>query len=194
MNMIQTLIAAGAFLLLLLTSVGFSQVGPQMTITAESNGLVITGPASSQHFQMRIAGNNVTRKRTTKGYWFTAKGTEFQLFPEENSKFLITDIPYRLDDRAVLKLYQARFMHRNGELKIHSKWLKLASGNSALFWSYNKVVASPRSSTANQREMFLVLAGPGHVFGLFAPVPSGSSEREIRLLLTQVLGTLTFIE
>lgn len=40
--------------------------------------------------------------------------------------------------------------------------------------------------------MFLVVAGPGYVFGLFAQVPPGRTEADIRAVLTRTLGTLTF--
>ena len=179
---------------MLLSPFALSQVGSEMNITAEPNGLLITGPASSQHFQMRITGEHVTRMRTKKKYWFTADGIGFEFFSEENSKFLITDIPFKLDDKAVLKLYQSGFMHRNSNPKINSEWVNLANGQTALFWSYDKFVASPNNSMAKEKEMFLILVGPGHVFGLFAPVPKGGSERETRQLLARVLGTLTFSE
>lgn len=179
---------------MVLASIALSQVGPEMTITAEPNRLLIRGPASSQHFQMRITGEHVTRMRTKKKYWFTADGFGFEFFSEENSKFLITDIPYKLDDKAVLKLYLAGFLHRNSNPKIDSAWVKLANGQTALFWSYDKSVASPNSSSKKEKEMFLVLSGPGHVFGLFAAVPKGGTERDARQLLKRVLGTLTFSE
>lgn len=187
-------LTALVFVFLMLTSFALAQVGPEVRIVAEQNGLLIVGPASGQHFQMRITGENVARMRSKKKYWFTANGICFEFFSEENSKFLITDIPYALDDKAVLKLYLAGFIHRNGDPTIDSKFVRLTNGKTALFWSYDKFVASPESTLDKEREIFLVLTGPGHVFGLFAPVSKRGTELETRKLLTRVLGTLTFIE
>jgi hypothetical protein len=179
---------------MLMTSTVYGQVGPGLRVTSESNGLLLTGPASSQSFLMLIAGAYAERIHTQKKYWFRADGIRFEFFSEENSKFYITDIPYRLDDRRVLEMYKSGFLFRNGEPKIRSSWVELANSKTALFWTYDKFVASPDRGAMSEREMFLVLVGPGQVFGLFAPVPSGSSEKATKQLLIRTLGTLTFSE
>ena len=179
-------------LVLLLTSTAFTQVGPGIQLTSVPNGLLVTGPASSQRFEMRVTGENAERLRTQKKYWFRANGIRFEFFSEENSRFLPTDIPYRLDDRAVLRMFRSVSSRRNGNPNIRLSWLKLANGKIALFWSYNKFVATPNRDGKNEREMFLVLAGPGNVFGLFAPVLPGGSEAATKRLLVRTLGSLTF--
>jgi hypothetical protein len=175
-----------------LAAVSSAQVGPEIRFVPEAGGLTAIGPASGQYFRMRITGQNAGRLRTKKKYWFRADGVRFEFFSEENSRFLMTDLPRRLDDRVVLELYKSAFLRRNGSPKIRSSWVKLASGRTALFWSYEKFAATPGPPTAAERETFLILAGPGHVYGLFAPVPPGGSERETRRILTRTLGTLTF--
>jgi hypothetical protein len=177
---------------LALTSTAHGQVGSGMRVTSQPDGLVLTGPAASQSFQMRINGGNAQRIRTQKKYWFRADGIRFEFFSEENSKFYITDIPYRLDDRRALAMYKSGYLFRNGKPKIRSSWLKLANGKTALFWILDKFVATPDRGERHERELYLVLAGPGQVFGLFAPVASGSSEKLTKQLLIRTLGTLAF--
>ena len=183
---------AGAMIVLTMLGASQAQVGPGMRVISLADGLTVSGPASGQFFRMRIVGENVQRMRTTKKYWFLADGVRFEFFSEDNSHFLITDIPYRLDDRVVLRLYRSAFVHRNGDLKVNSDWVKLPSGEAAVFWSYDKSVATPEAAKSTEREMFLVVAGPAHVFGLFARVPADGSEKKVRRLLTRTLGTLTF--
>ena len=179
----------GTLLLGLVLSSGMlAQVGPGLRFEPQKDGLAVVGSA----FHMRISGKDAGRLRTKKKYWFRADGVKFEFFSEENSKFLPTNLPRRLDDRVVLELYRSVFLRRNGNPDIRSKRIKLSSGMTALFWSYNKFVASPGPPKTAEREMFLIVAGPGHVFGLFAPVPPNSTERETRDLLTRTLGTLTF--
>jgi hypothetical protein len=158
----------------------------------QSDGLTVSGAASGQFFRMLITGKDASRLRTKKKYWFRADGIKFEFFSEENTRFLSTNIPRSLDDGVVLKLYQSAFLRRNANPETRSKRVKLRNKMTALFWSYDKFVATPGPSKAAEREMFLIVAGPGHVFGLFAPVPPNGTERETRELLTRTLGTLSF--
>ena len=132
--------------------------------------------------------------RTKKKYWFRADGLSFEFFSEEYSRFLITDMPTRPSDRLILELYRSAFLHRNGDPKVNSRWIKLANGQEALFWTYKKFGASPNEGATYNREMFLVIVGPGHVFGLFAPIIASQTEAETRRVLTRTLGTLIFTE
>jgi hypothetical protein len=132
--------------------------------------------------------------RTKQKYWFRADGLSFEFFSEEYSRFLITDMPTRPSDRLILELYRSAFLHRNGDPKVNSRWIKLANRQEALFWSYRKFIASPNADPPIDREMFLIVAGPGHVFGLFAPVTSGHTEDETSRVLMRILGTLVFSE
>jgi hypothetical protein len=143
---------------------------------------------------MRISGVDARRIRTTKKYWFRADGVSFEFFSEEFSHFLITDMPHQPSDRLVLELYRSAFLHRNGGPKVTSRWIKLANDKEALFWSYKKFNASPDGRRSDDREMFLVIVGPGHVFGLFAPVSPGKTEAETKRILTRVLGTVVFAD
>ena len=179
---------------LMLASGASAQVGPGLRFLSDTNGLTVVGPAAGQFFRMRITGKEVGRLRTPKKYWFRADGLRFEFLSEENINFLPTDIPQRLDDRVVLELYRTQFLRANGNPKIRSKWVRLSSGMTALFWSYDKFVATPGPGNKSEREMFLIVAGPGHVFGLFAPVSRGGTEPETRRLLTRTLGTLTFLD
>src|SRR5215207_8596849 len=72
-----------------------AQVGPEIRSVSEADGLVITGPASGQHFRMRITGRDAGLLRTKKKYWFRADGIRFEFFSEENSRFLMTDLQRR---------------------------------------------------------------------------------------------------
>lgn len=173
-------------------TVSHAQVGPEIRFLPEADGLMVTGPASGQYFQMRITGSDFERLKTRKKYWFRSDGIRFEFFSEENSRFLMTNLPRRLDDRVVLQLYRSAFIRRNGDVKLRSSQVKLAGGRTALFWSYDIFVATPGGPNESVRAMLLVVAGPGHVFGLFATVPPSGTEREVRRLLTRTLGTLTF--
>jgi hypothetical protein len=179
---------------LILFSGAWAQVGPGLRFVPQADGLTVLGPASGQFFRMKIPGKDASRLRTKKNYWFRADGINFQFFSEENTKFLPTDIPHRLDDRAVVEFYESAFLRRRGNPGIRSKWVKLTSGRTALFGSYDKLAAAPGPGKGSEREMFLVIAGPGHVFGLFAPVPPDGSERETRDLLVRTLATLCFLD
>jgi hypothetical protein len=143
---------------------------------------------------MRITGKDVGRLRTTKKYWFRADGVSFQFFSEEFSHFLITDMPNRPSDRLILDLYRSAFLHRTGHPKVNSRRIKLANGQEALFWSYKKFSAIPTGGSREDLEMLLIAVGPGHVFGLFAPVAPGATEAATRNILIRTLGTLTFTD
>ena len=179
----------------LMLAVGaWTQVGPGMRFVPQPGGLTVTGPAGGQFFRIRITGKDAGRMRTKKKYWFRADGIPFEFFSEENTRFTPTDIPHRLDDRVVLDLYHSVWLRRNGSPHVKSRSVKLSNGLRALTWSYDRFVASPDPANETQREMFLIVAGPGHVFGLFAPVPPGGTERQTRELLTRTLATLRFMD
>ncbi len=179
---------------LMLTGGASAQVGPGLRFVPRPDGLTVTGPASGQFFRMLVTGRDAGRMRTKKKYWFRADGIPFEFFSEENTRFLPTDIPRSLDDRVVLDLCHSAWLRRNGSADIKPRSLKLSNGMRALTWTYDKFVANPNPVNGVERGMFLIVAGPGHVFGLFASVPPGSTERATRDLLTRTLGTLTFRE
>lgn len=72
----------------------------------------------------------------------------------------------------------------------HSLWIRLDSGKRALSWIYENHPAAPTKAVENR--MYLVVAGPMHVFGLFAIVKPGQTETQVRRVLTRTLGTLAF--
>jgi hypothetical protein len=141
---------------------------------------------------MRITGKDVGRLRTAKKYWFRADGVSFEFFSEEFSHFLITDMPISPSERLVLTLYLSAFLNRGGIRKVHSRLIKLANGKTALLEIHDKFVAAPNGNHANKREMSLAIVGPGHIFGLFAPVPADRTEADTRRILTRILGTMIF--
>lgn len=183
--------------ILMMTAVGTAraQVGPEMSDVRTADGMTVHGPVGGQYFRMQLRGKDTGRMRTKKKYWYRVDGVRFEFFSEAKNNFVMTNLPKALDDRVVLDLYRSDYLRRFAGSKPpnwRTAWIKLASGKTALFWSYKKDVATPKPGNISNHEMFLVVAGPGYVFGLFAQVPPGRTESDIRALLTRTLGTLTF--
>jgi hypothetical protein len=168
-----------------------AQVGTEMRQIKNARGILLVSSAYGGYFKMQIYGRNVQRVHTPKNYWYSADGIRFQFFSEENSKFVMTDVP-TLPDRTVLSLYRSDFLRRNSDekLKLRSSWIRLANKKTALLWSYDKHPAAPTPIV--EKEMFIVIATPAHVYGLFAQVPKGQTEAAVRRVLIRTLGSLTF--
>jgi hypothetical protein len=167
------------------------QVGPEMRQLKTSTGLTLISNASSDYFRMQISGRNVARVQTPKRYWYTTDGVRFEFFSEENSTFVMTDVP-TLPDRTILGLYRSDYIRRNdGEnLKLRSSWLKLANNETALIWTSTTRPAAP--TPVVEKQIYVLIATPMRIYGLLAPVQNGQTEAEVRRVLTRVLGTLTF--
>jgi hypothetical protein len=180
-----------------MTAATKAQVGPEMNDVRTATGMTIHGPAGGQYFRMELRGKDTGRLRTKKKYWYRIDGVRFEFFSEDRNNFVMTNVPKALDDRVVLDLYRTDYLRRFAGTKPpnwRSAWIKLANGKTAVFWSYKKDAATPKPGNISNHEMFLVVAGPGYVFGLFAQVPTDRSETEVRNILTRTLGTLTFHE
>ncbi|MFL6467539.1 MAG: hypothetical protein ACJ72Z_06245 [Pyrinomonadaceae bacterium] len=169
----------------------FAQVGPHMRHIKNERGLHIISNEPGNYFSIRIEGTAAARLHTPKKYWYTVDGIRFEFYSEENAKFVMTDVP-QLDDVVVLRLYRSELIRRFANLKpkIRSSWLKLANGKDALLLSYEGRPASPVPVT--DRQLFIVITGPMHVFGLFAPVLTGQTEAQVRRVLIRTLGTFAF--
>jgi hypothetical protein len=183
-------LALVAAIALLLTGISANgQVGYQMRDIKNADGLLIISDVEGNYFRMQIIGSNVYRLRTTKKYWYMADGIRFQFFSEENAHFVMTDVP-KLDDSIVLKLYRSEFLRRNADdkPKLRSSWLKLANNKTALL--FTRETRSPTPQRIPEKQMFLVVAGPMHIFGLFASVPPGQTEAQVKRVLIRTLGSL----
>ena len=184
-------LAVVAAIPILLAAVGANaQVGPDMRHINNTDGILIVSDVEGNYFRMQIKGGDVSRLRTTRKYWYTADSVRFEFFSEERAKFVMTDVP-KLDDRIVLQLYRSDFLRRfaDEKPKLRSSWLKLANNKTALLWIDETHPAAPQPIT--EKQIFIVVAGPMHVFGLFAPVPPGQTESQVRRVLVRTLGTLT---
>ena len=180
--------AAAMSIAVLLAGIGANaQVGPQMRETKTADGLLIVSSVEGNYFRMRIRGKNVSRLHTTKKYWYTADGVRFQFFSEENVNFVMTDVP-TLPDGTVLKLYRSDYLRRfaDGKPRLRSSWLKLANNKTALLFTSESRSAAP--------QIFIVIATPMHVFGLFAPVKAGQTDAQVKRVLIRTLGTFKFGE
>jgi hypothetical protein len=186
---------AKCFFVLIVVATGASslraQVGTEMRQIKNARGVLLVSSASGGYFKMQITGKNVQRVHTPKNYWYSADGIRFQFFSEENSKFVMTDVP-TLPDRTVLGLYRSDFLRRNADdkPKLRSSWVRLANNKTALLWSYDKHPAAPTPMV--EKEMYIVIATPSHVYALLAPVPKGQTEVAVRRVLIRTLGSLTF--
>ena len=169
------------------------QVGPGVRHVVVDGGLDIVGPAAGQTFRIEIRGRGASRLRTMKKCWYRVEGIRFELFSEENSKFVMTDVPVALGERVVLELYRSDIERRFPGDKVRSSWVKLAGGRAAILIVHETRVAAPDGDRF-ERDLFLVTTGPAQVFGLFAPIPAGTGENEVRRFLTRTLATLTFHE
>jgi hypothetical protein len=179
-------------LIMLAGSAVQAQVGPEMHHIKAGDGLEIVSDSEGNYFKLQITGEGVSRLKTTKKYWYTADGVRFVFFSEENSNFLMTDLPRRLEDDVILQLYRSEFLRRQASdrPKLRSEWIKLANGKRALLWSYINRPASPKPIT--QQQFFITIAGPTHVYGLFAMVAGSNSPAAVRRVLVRTLGSLTF--
>jgi hypothetical protein len=186
-KIIPTLAVVGAIALLLTGIHG--QVGYQMRDIKNADGLLIISDVEGNYFRMQIKGNNVSRLRTTKKYWYAADGIRFEFFSEENANFVMTDVP-KLDDDIILKLYRSEFLRRNADdkPKLRSAWLKLANHKAALL--FTRETRSPAPQRVTEKQIFLVVAGPMHIFGLFASVRPGQTEAQVKRVLVRTLGSL----
>jgi len=183
-------LAVVAAIPILLAAVGANaQVGPDMRHINNTDGILIVSDVEGNYFRMQIKGRDVSRLRTTRKYWYTADSVRFEFFSEESAKFVMTDVP-KLDDRIVLQLYRSDFLRRfaDEKPKLRSSWLKLANNKTALLWIDETHPAAPQPIT--EKQIFIVVAGPMHVFGLFAPVPPGQTESQVRRVLVRTLGSL----
>lgn len=183
-------IAVVAAIAILLVGVDASaQVGSEMRQINTADGLLIVSNAEGNHFRMQIKGRDVSRLRTTKKYWYTADSVRFEFFSEENAKFVMTDVP-KLDDSTVLRLYRSDFLRRfaDEKPKLRSSWLKLANNKTALLWIDETHPAATGPIT--EKHMFILINGCMHIFGLFAPVPPGKTETQVRRVLVRTLGSL----
>jgi hypothetical protein len=183
-------LAVVAAIPILLAAVGANaQVGPDMRHINNTDGILIVSDVEGNCFRMQIKGGDVSRLRTTKKYWYTADSVRFEFFSEESAKFVMMDVP-KLDDRIVLQLYRSDFLRRfaDEKPKLRSSWLKLANNKTALLWIDETHPAAPQPIT--EKQIFIVVAGPMHVFGLFAPVPPGQTESQVRRVLVRTLGSL----
>jgi len=183
--------------ILTITAAARAQVGPEMRDVRTAAGMTVHGPVGGQYFRMELRGKDTGRVRTTKKYWYRVDGVRFEFFSEDRNNFVMTDVPKPLDDRVVLDLYRSDYLRRFAGTKPpnwRTAWIDLASGKTALFWSYKKNAATPKPGHVSNHEMFLVVSGPGHVFGLFAQVPPGRTEADVRSILTRTLGRLTFAD
>jgi len=183
-------LAVVAAIPILLAAVGANaQVGPDMRHINNTDGILIVSDVEGNYFRMQIKGRDVSRLRTTRKYWYTADSVRFEFFSEERAKFVMTDVP-KLDDRTVLQLYQSELLRRAGDEKgkLRSSWLKLANNKTALLFTDEKRPAAPRP--IGEKQIFIVVAGSMHVFGLFAPVPPGQTESQVRRVLVRTLGSL----
>ncbi len=181
--------------ILTMTAAAKAQVGPEMRDVRTANGMTVHGPVGGQYFRMELRGKDTGRVRTKKKYWYRIDDVRFEFFSEDRNNFVMTNVPKVLDDRVVLHLYRTDYLRRFAGTKPpnwRTAWIKLANGNTAIFWSYKKDVATPKPGNISNHEMFLVVSGPGYVFGLFVPVPRDRTESEVRNLLIRTLGTLTF--
>jgi hypothetical protein len=179
---------------ILLAGIGANaQVGPEMRETKTADGLVIVSNVEGNYFRMQIKGKDVSRLHTTKKYWYTADGVRFQFFSEANVNFVMTDVP-TLADGMVLKLYRSDFLRRFADenRKIRTSWPKLANNETALLLNYENHPAAPQPIT--EKQIYIVVATPMHVFGLFAPVPHGQTDAQVKQVLIRTLGTFKFGE
>ena len=184
----HTMLAIAASIAILLAWIGVNaQVGPQMRETRNADGLLIVSDVEGNYFRMQIPGKNVSRLHTTKKYWYTADGVRFQFFSEENASFLMTDVPM-LPDSTVLKLYRSDYLRRfaDEKPKLRSTWLKRANNKTALLFTSESRSAAP--------QIFIIIATPMHIFGLFAPVTPGQTDAEVKRVLIRTLGTFKFGE
>ena len=173
---------------ILLAGIGANaQVGPEMRETKTADGLVIVSNVEGNYFRMQIKGKDVSRLHTTKKYWYTADGVRFQFFSEENVNFVMTDVP-TLADSMVVKLYRSDYLRRFADEKprLRSSWLKLANNKTALLFTSESRLAAP--------QIFIIIATPMHVFGLFAPVPPGQTDAQVKQVLIRTLGSFKFGE
>jgi len=99
----------------------------------------------------------------------------------------MTDVP-TLPDSTVLKLYRSDYLRRfaDEKPKLRSTWLKLANNKTALLFTSESRSAAP--------QIFIIIATPMHVFGLFAPVPPGRTDAEVKRVLIRTLGSFEFSE
>ena len=184
----HTMLAIAASIAILLAGIGANaQVGPQMRETRTAGGLLIVSNVEGNYFRMQIRGRNASRLHTTKKYWYTADGVRFQFFSEENVNFVMTDVP-TLPDGTVLKLYRSDYLRRfaDEKPKIRTSWMKLANSEAALLFTSESRSAAP--------QIFIVIATPMHVFGLFAPVKAGQTDAQVKRVLIRTLGTFKFGE
>jgi hypothetical protein len=191
MKRTTNLLLAALAMIAALQANAFAQVGPEMRQIKTSTGLTLISNVPSDYFRMLITGRNASRVHTPKRYWYTTDGVRFEFFSEENSTFVMTDVP-TLPDRTILGLYRSDYIRRNdGEnLKLRSSWLRLANNKTALIWTSTTRPAAPTPMV--EKQIYVLIATPMRIYGLLAPVQKGQTEGEVRGVLTRVLGTLTF--
>jgi hypothetical protein len=181
---------AGFGLLIALEMAAWSQVGPQMRSIRTASGLTLINEVPGGYFRMLIRGANVARVRTPKRYWYQVDGVRFEFFSEENSNFVMTDVPIMLPDRTVLNLYQSDFLRRNAaeQPRITSSWITLANGKTALFWTSTRWPAALVPTV--EKQMYIALATPTRIYALLTTIKDGQSESAVRAVLTRTLGSL----
>src|SRR5215204_3244507 len=134
--------------ILMMTAVGTTraQVGPEMNDVRTAEGMIVHGPVGGQYFRMQLRGKDTGRMRTKKKYWYRVDGVRLEFFSEDKNNFVMTNVPKALDDRVVLDLYRSDYLRHFAGSKPpnwRTAWIKLASGKTALFWSYRKDAATP---------------------------------------------------